>query len=195
MTAPTESDASSIDSSRTPAWEIPEILGVGFVVAAVSIGLFSLASGISSGLNGTDLEPVESVAQTVQRSTLWATPYFVLLLMGALAIAWWQIQGWSEVISGEASPNDSEELAIGFRHLLRAQSIVTWAIGVVCVTAAAAVALIIASLFVFGGSGPTNLVVSEDLLYVGEGLGALVLIAVSVYAGFRLRASVGEAFL
>jgi hypothetical protein len=204
MTAAVEPGTPEAEPVDAPAWELAEVVGVGFIVAAVTIVLFSLASGIAYGYSTlaqtgspfshvTEIGP--SLAEIVDRSTYWATPYFMLLLFGALATAWWQVRAWGDVVTGadDDPSRPPHEPGLSWRRLLRAQSTATAAMVISAVAAASAVAVVVSTFFLYSGN-PTSLVTSEDLLGLGEGLGTLVLAAVSLFVGWRLRASVAEAF-
>ena len=188
------------ERKRLP-WETAEIVGGGLLGAASTIAVLSVVSGISYAFTnatqptspfGNAVQVGPTIAEVTQRSTLWATPVVALLVIGAIGIAWWQVESWSSFVAEDEEATD-DEMTSAFRHLLRAKVLVTSALAAAAVVAAAVVALVVSTIVVFLG-GPGNIVVSEDLSVIGQGLGTLAVVGIGTFAGTRLRNSVEATF-
>jgi hypothetical protein len=191
-------------SDERLSWEVVEILGAGFLGSAISWALFSTVSGIVYGFSsiaqpsspfGGSLQPGPSVAEIMERSTVWATPWVGLIVLGALGAAWWQVEGWATFVADEDESSKSErDSGVAYRHLLRAQSMTSCVIIVLALLSGAVLVLIISTFVLNAGEGPENLVISQDLDLLGEGIATLILVAVGFVVAARLRSSVRVAF-
>ena len=182
-------------------WEIAEMVGAGLLGAAGTIAVLSIVSGVAYAFTNTTqptspfgnaVQVGPTIAEVTQRSTLWATPVMALLVIGAIGVAWWQVESWSSFVAEDEEATD-DEMTSAFRHLLRAKVLVTSALAAAAVVAAAVVALVVSTIVVFLG-GPGNIVVSEDLSVIGQGLGTLAVVGVGAFAWTRLRSSVEATF-
>lgn len=115
-------------------WELPEIL---IVVLIFSFGLLVLGGvvgGIVGALANSDIEASTGWLQ-IYSSTTWAGFATLPLLFGVVAVLWWQISGWSEVVAeyeeaveGEIGAQaDQVDLTTALNHLLRARWLATLA--------------------------------------------------------------------
>jgi hypothetical protein len=190
------------DHAKTP-FELAEIVGLLLLVAATLIVLAEVIAavmaafsspGVPSGFfQGVPSIPGPSIADTVSRATEWATPVFPMLLLGVLATAWWQIQGWTEVVD-DSEQVDEGALTAAFAHLLRARALSNATLVLSVILIAGVVGSVVAT-FIGNVPGQTSIVVVSGYFEViGVGLATCLLACAGIWAGFRFWSSVNETF-
>jgi hypothetical protein len=139
-------------------WEPPELLTAVFIFSFSLLVLGGVVGGIVGALADSGIEASSGWYQ-IYSSTGWAGFAALTLLFGAVAVLWWQISGWSEVVAeyGEVAEGEIEaeadeaELATALNHLLRARWLATLAgVSFVLVAFGAATSFIA---FQVGGAG------------------------------------------
>lgn len=106
------------------------LVAVGYVVAAIVAEV------------GGQVPPTSVKAYTLLLATDWAAPYFALIPLIAVAIAWWQVRGLTRGSHGEASaaaPSATQPAYAEIIQLLRARAIALTGAALLLITAAAAV--------------------------------------------------------
>ena len=113
-------------------WELAEIAGVGLLVSAIAFAVFGIVSGIVFAIESqpqistTFNEELPAVlgpntAEIVQHSTAWATPFLGLLVLAAVATAWWSARDWDPEIEDpeieeEGGPIPEVDYVAAFGH-------------------------------------------------------------------------------
>jgi hypothetical protein len=176
-----DDDADGGDHPRPTSWSLAEIVAVALqailiILLAVSV-IASFATPDLFGSVGAGSDVV--VGSALQRAGAWAAPQSAaLFVLGSLALAWWQIESWT---NDDGDPFDEQ----AFVHLRRA-AVVT------------RVDLVLSLLTIVGGvliAVGTSVQVSpaQDWsmfsVNLGVALGSLVLGVVGVVAARRLLAS------
>jgi hypothetical protein len=188
------------DRSRRLTWEVIEVLSAGLLASATAIAGFSIASGIAFGFGsagqpgtpfGGSIQIGPGLALIVQRSTLWAAPWVGLIILGAIGTAWWQVEGWETFIEDEESSASEQDYGDAFGHLLRTRTLTSWALAILALLAAAVVALVVSTFVLYAG-GPSDVVLPQDLIILGEGIGTLILVGIATFASLRILRSVRQ---
>ncbi|MGO9344207.1 MAG: hypothetical protein ACLP6E_17105 [Acidimicrobiales bacterium] len=190
------------EQERTPI-ELAEIVGLLLVAAAwlivaaevVAAVIATLSSpGVASGVFvGVPSVPGPSIADTLARATEWATPLFPLLLLGALAAVWWQVQGWTDVID-DSDETDEGTLKTAFAHLLRAKALSNASLVVLGILIAAVVGGVVATFMDNIPQQSSTVVWAGYLEVIGIGVATILVACAGIWAGLRFRYSINEAF-
>jgi hypothetical protein len=190
------------DHERTPI-EVAEIVGSSLAASALlivitEVGTAVLAAFSSPGIpNGSFIGvaavPGPSAAETLARATAWATPFFALLLLGALATFWWQFQSWTGVID-DSDEIDEATLTTAFAHLLRARALSNATLILLGVAIAAVVGEVVATFMTNSNEGTGVVVLSGYLEDIGVGLATILIACAGIWAGLHIRNSVDETF-
>ncbi len=202
---------SDTDHERTPI-EVGEIVGFGLAAAALLIVITEVGTavmaafsspGIASGsFIGVAAIPGPSDAETLARATAWASPFFALLLLGALAASWWQFQSWTGVIADADDADDSDDsddsdegtLATAFAHLLRARALSNAVLFLSGILVAAVVGDVVATFATNSNEGTGIVVLSGYLEVIGVGLATILITCAGIWAGLHIRRSVNGLF-
>jgi hypothetical protein len=186
MTSPDGLDELPPEESDRDArleWEVPEIVAGTILVSVAILPIGGLATGIArdvatygqvfpSGLFN------QQVWSAVSLGAEWASPFVALILLGVVALCWWQWQGWSEVIE---DPERVDEASEALGHLRRAQRTAMWARVVLIVTALGAIAAFVAQVGVTSGFQA-----SLDIFDGVETLAVFVLLAGTLWIDSKL---------
>jgi Flp pilus assembly pilin Flp len=196
---------SETDYERAPI-EVAEIVGFGLVAAALLIVITEVGTavmaafsspGIPSGsFIGVAAIPGPSAAETLARATARASPFFPVLLLGALAASWWQFQSWTGVIddSDDSDDSDDETLTTAFARLLRARALSDATLILMGVTIAAVIGDVVATVITNSTEGTGIVVLSGYLEVIGIGLATILIACAGIWAGLHIRNSVNETF-
>ncbi|GEM_PF-2484913 len=137
-------------------WQIPEIVSV---VALASVGVLALG-GLVTGIARVVTETAsifppglgsQEIWNAIQLGSLWATPFIAVIILGALGLCWWQVQVWAQVVD---VPEDEGDLSDALGRVRRASLIARWAMVVLALTAAGAMAGFVADVGL-NASGPS----------------------------------------
>ena len=102
----TTSDAPLARQLR-PAWELPEKLAGALLASTGVLFVAGVAAGVTVGTEGAAFPAGSSAATRIfEAATTWAGISVVLVLFVALALLWWNSDGWVDVL-GEWSPTDA----------------------------------------------------------------------------------------
>ena len=137
--------------------------------------------------------PASSFALTLLSATDWATIYFSLLLLAVLAIVWWQVQGWLEVVE-EADEGD-EELRTALDHLVRARRLDNAVMLAFSILIAAAIGNLVATFIQNRPQGVSLPLVAGYIGEIGIATATCLIAAVAIWSGLRFRGSVDEALV
>jgi len=181
-------------SARAP-WEIQEIAAGALVLVVGVVAVSGVVAGILGGTAANEgSSEVQTAAQTLLQATQWAGAFTAFLLVCALGLTWWQVQGWSDTLddSGTEDPNedksptdtDSDE---AIRHIVRSKALTRWAGLVLLICSLAAVGTLVG--VVLQTSPPeSSLKWQEWLSTGGAALATLILAGVGAVAVIRVRA-------
>jgi hypothetical protein len=140
--------------ARAPAtpWELQEILGWSLLVALLLLVVAYVAAGIIQSGASPQENPLEV---TTYYASDWASPYFTIFPLAALAIAWWQLRRWGPVLTpsdgveGEAGGAEGGETEAGAVHVARARMAATASVVALVVIVFAAIGVVVTSLLLF----------------------------------------------
>jgi hypothetical protein len=164
---------------RRLKWELAELVAWALLGADALLGIAGLVAGFVANFGST--ARTASVGQLLLDGTGWAGFVPMLLVLASLGMAWWQIQGWSEVVNGwidddSEAASDPEELTQAYGHMLRARRLAVWAGIVAVVISFAAVGSLIGFILTFlPFPRPDNQVWAELIENGGEVLASLLL--------------------
>jgi hypothetical protein len=197
MDVDTEDDGRNARRIRTP-WEIQELAAVAFLSAIAIVTIAGVASGVvgDTGLNQTGAP----VAEVLLDATRWAGVDVAFLVVAALGLIWWQVDGWSEALDddGEDDPDDPDDPGVervieeAVRHIGRNRALFTWAGVLLLVISMAAVGLMVG--VVLEQSPPSPSMNWQQWLSAGGNLlSTLILTGFGVYAVAHLWRLCGNA--
>ncbi len=127
-----------------------------------------------------------STGLEIESGSSWAGAVFSLILLGTLALGWWQFQRWS-VASGIGGEGEEEEPPDTDVHVWRADRIVLLSQVALVINAAGAVAGFVGTLMDVA-AGPSIPLDWSRAIGIGAGaVGAVVISFAGVWAGTRLR--------
>lgn len=194
------------EASGPPAateWEPAEVVGFGLLGAAALVVLVSVVSAVVSAVSSPSIPsgdfhavlaiPGSSFALTLLSATDWATIYFSLLLLAVLAIVWWQVQGWLEVVE-EADEGD-EEIRTALDHLVRARRLDNAVMLAFSILIAAAIGNLVATFIQNRPQGVSLPLVAGYIGEIGIATATCLVAAVAIWSGLRFRGSVDEALV
>ncbi len=172
------------DAAEQPphvSWNLAEIVAVALVLILVILLVASVIGALTTpGLfqSVADSGPSE-VGNVLERAGAWASPQSAaIFLLGSLALAWWQIESWT---NDDNDPYDAE----AFVHLRRAAIVTRIDLVLSFLVVAGGVLIVVGtSLLVAPGDDWSDFVVN-----VGIALGSLVLGVVGMVAARRLLSS------
>jgi hypothetical protein len=175
----------SVDAPRTSRtrtdWEIQEVLATALLLAVALVAVGAVASGIDANAEGSFQPTRDAVAQALLQSTLWAGVTTVFLLVAALGLVWWQVDGWSEAL-GDAGTDDAEEARL---HLRRNRVLAKWAGVSLAVTSLAAIGTLVA-IGLQDEPVSVSMRLQQWFSYGGGVIAALVLAAAGIFAVTRV---------
>jgi hypothetical protein len=168
------------------SWEVQEIVAAAFLLVVAVFAVTGVASGILGDTAQGNGFAGQAVAQVLLESTQWAGVFTPFLVLCALGLAWWQVDGWADVMQDlEVESGAGDELADAddaVRHITRNRALATWA----------GVSLLIASMANVGtmvGLGLENdpFPAQQWTSYGGQVVGALILSFVGIVAALHIR--------
>jgi hypothetical protein len=173
-------DAPRSSPTRTD-WEIQEVVATALLIAVALVAVGAVAAGIDANAEGSFQPTRDAVAQALLQSTLWASVTTVFLLVAALGLVWWQVDGWSEALEGTGA-DGVEEARL---HLRRNRALAKWAGVSLAVTSLAAIGTLVA---VGLEDEPVNVSMrlQQWFSYGGGVIAALVLAAAGIVAVTRV---------
>ena len=101
---------------RTP-WEIQEVVAVTLLAGIAVVGVTGVAAGTIGIPGGSNQIFSQPASQALIESTQWAAGLLnAFVLLCATALAWWQVDGWTDALDDLAdsatSSGHSESVAI-----------------------------------------------------------------------------------
>ena len=178
------------------SWEIQEIVAAAFLLVIAVFALSGLAAGIGSASQNVGYLNGEPVSQVLLESTQWAGAFASFLILCALGLVWWQVDGWAEALEAvqedekDADPGDgggsasdeASETDEAVRHIGRNRVLSTWAgVSLVVTTMSVVAAMVGLGL----EEAPTPWV--QWASFGGQLVGGLILAAVGFFALVRIR--------
>ncbi len=184
---------------RTP-WEIQEIVAVALLGAIAVVAVTGVASGIISNTVHVGHLFSEPAGQALIESTQWAGLLTAFVLLCALALVWWQVDGWTDALDdladdGSRSSGEGDAVADideARRHVRRNRSLTTWAGVLLVITAVAAVALVVGVVIQQTPVVPSALDWNEIVSFGGQSLATTILAGAGLYAVRRVRTQCDE---
>jgi hypothetical protein len=178
-------------STIQASWEIQEIVAAALLLVIAVLAGAGMASAIIGGTSRVDgFANGESVTQVLFEATQWAGVFATFLILCALGLVWWQVDGWADVLEDLDEGEDRDRAAGGeeseaddaMRHIGRNRTLSTWA----------AVSLLVTSMAVVGAMVGLGLEASpfpwqQWVSFGGQLVGALILAAVGFFAVGRIR--------
>jgi hypothetical protein len=90
-----------------PAWELPEKLAGAMLASTGVLLVAGVAAGVTVGVEGSEFPAGSNAATRIfEAATTWAGISVVLVLFVALALLWWNSDGWVDVLD-EWQPTDA----------------------------------------------------------------------------------------
>jgi magnesium-transporting ATPase (P-type) len=176
----------AVTRAQAPSWDLEEILGWSLLAALLLLVVAYVAAAIVE----TGASPQENALEVnTYYATEWASPYFVLFPLAALAIAWWQLRRWGPSLAshGETAEDEEGEAEAGFVHLLRARTTVTASLVALLVIVCAAIGVVVSSLLLFPSSAATGSQVwPSEAETLASAAAALLLCLIGVAVALRL---------
>lgn len=176
---------------KTP-WEIQEIAAAVLLFVVAVVAITGVAAGIVADI-GPGPGPVgrEAVSEVLLQSTLWAGVLIAFLVVSALGLVWWQVDGWTDALEdlGDddhdgSSPTEEADEAVA--HILRNQALATWgAVSLVVIAMAAVGALV--GVVLLQTTIPSSLDWQEVISNSGSALATVILAGVGVYGALHIR--------
>ena len=174
------------------SWEIQEIVAATFLLVVAVFAVTGVASGIIGDTTQGNGFGGQTVAQVLVESTQWAGVFTPFLILCALGLVWWQMDGWADVLQGldvnsaarddAGDVYDASDADDAVRHISRNRALATWAGVSLLVSAMANVGAMV-------GIGLENNPFPEQwwTSFGGQVLGALILVAVGIVAVVHIR--------
>jgi hypothetical protein len=194
-----EEEAGTLDElpspRRTTPWEIEEIAAAALLLVVAVLAVAGVAAGIVANTESGPFGRV-AVSDALLQSTLWAGVLIAFLVVSALALVWWQVDGWTDALEDlghdragagpaeEADESDESDEAVA--HIRRSRALGTWG----------AVSLLVIAVAAVGGSVgvvlqqtaiPPSLDWQEVISSSGSALATVILAGVGIYGVFRIR--------
>ncbi len=84
---------------RNTPWEIQEIAAAALLLVVAVVAVTGVAAGIVASTE-TDLGSFgrDAVSEVLLQSTLWAGVLIAFLVVSALGLVWWQVDGWTDAL-------------------------------------------------------------------------------------------------
>jgi hypothetical protein len=185
--------------NRKTSWEIQEIAAVALLLVVAVVAVTGVAAGIVASTE-TDLGSFgrEAVSEVLLQSTLWAGVLIAFLVVSALGLVWWQVDGWTDALedlgddrtdddrdgSGPAEEADEADEAVA--HIRRNRAIGTWGAVSLLVIAMGAVGALVGAV-VQQTTIPPSLDWQQVISSSGSALATVILVGVGVYGTLRIR--------
>ena len=141
-----EDDGDIARRIRSP-WEVQEWAALALLSAIAIVVIAGVSSGVvgDTGLNQTSA----SVSEVLLDATRWAGFEVPFLVVAALGLIWWQVDGWAEVLDDDVGDDDQDEPDVersieeAVDHIGRNKALATWAGVSLLVTSMAAIGLMV----------------------------------------------------
>ena len=188
--------ANRLLSTVRTSWEIQEIVAAAFLLVIAVLCLSGLAAGIGSLAEDGGFLNREPVSQVLLESTQWASIFASFLILCALGLVWWQVDGWAEAL--EAAREDGKDTDLGddvgsasdetseadeaVRHIGRNRTLATWAEISLVVTMMSVVAAMVGL-----GLEASPFPWMQWASFGGQLVGSLILASIGFFAAVRIR--------
>jgi hypothetical protein len=184
----TDDDVGVQGRARTP-WEIQEIVAVALLAGVAVVGVTSVAAGVI-GFPGGGGDYVALI-----RATAWAGLLTAFVVLCAMALVWWQVEGWTDAFDDLADngtdSGDSGSIALEVRearrHVRRNRRLAIWAGASLVIVAMASVALVIGYVLEQSPVEPSALPWDEILSAGGQSLATVILAGAGLYGAWLVR--------
>jgi hypothetical protein len=158
------------------------LVAVGYVVAAIVEEV------------GGQVPPTSVKAYTLLLATDWAAPYFAVIPLVAIAIAWWQVRGLTRrslSAAGDPAPSAGAPAYTAIIQLLRARAVALTGAAVLLIVAAAAVGCAIGNFIVYNTpSVPSAELWASEVERLSNALATLAICGAGIAAAFLVRRAV-----
>ena len=178
------------------AWGLGDILAVSLLAAPFLVAAGNVAAAIIDEVGG-QLSTTTVKAYTLALATEWAAPYYALLPIVSLAIAWWTVRVSArpavdprpEAVGDTANAGpvgDGEAV-----RLLRSKSVALAAVAILAIIACAAIGCAIGTFVVDDNiSVPSAQLWASESDRLANAIATLAICGVGIAAGFAIRRSV-----
>ena len=162
-------------------------------VAIAILAVSSLAAGWASWASWQGYPSSLRVGQVMQLAFSWSGVLPSILVLMALGLIWWQVDGWverlNELDTGEGTddgpPLAHFEEAVG--HVTRCEALTSWSVATAIVTLLATIGVLVGEVLIQGTPHTsTSWMVIRSL---GELLASIVILGVGLIAVVKLRRS------
>ena len=173
------------------SWEIQEIAAAAFLLVVAVFAVTGVASGIvSDTTQGNGFLVGQPVSQILLESTQWAGVFTPFLILCALGLTWWQVDGWADVLDEthivdgdvEGGEGGEPDAATAVRHISRNRALTTWA-GVSLLVSSMAIVGTLVGLGLEDQPSPWQQWTSSG----GQAAGALILVGAGIFAVVNIR--------
>jgi hypothetical protein len=176
---------------KTP-WEIQELAAAALLLVVSVVAVTGVAAGIVAD-TGPAPGPFgrEAVSEVLLQSTLWAGVLIAFLVVSALGLAWWQVDGWSDALEDlNADDRDTsgstEEADEAVAHIRRNRALGTWGAVSLLVIARATVGGLV-GVVLLQATIPSSLDWQQVISNSGSVLATVILAGLGVYGALHLR--------
>jgi hypothetical protein len=163
-------------------WEPPEVVAT-VVLAAVGIialgGLVGAVVYAASNVVPGAFSP-QAAWEAVGRGAAWSGPILTMILLGILAVCWWQARAWAALVSAH------ETAATAAAHLYRSIRIAAWAVVATVLSVLGAVASVV-SVIGFNRGLTADYVASVAIPVGADALAVLLLAATGLWLFTQIR--------
>jgi hypothetical protein len=193
-----EEEAATLDELPSPrrktSWEIQEIATVALLLV-VAVGAVSGVAGGIVATDGTGSGPFgrEAISEALLQSTLWAGVLIAFLVISALGLVWWQVDGWTDALedlghdrAGAGPVEEADESDEAVAHIRRGRALGTWGAVSLLVIAMAAVGGLV-GVVLQERTIPSSLDWQELISSAGSALATVILAGVGGYGVLRIR--------
>jgi len=197
-----EEEAGNPDELPSPgpktAWEIQEIAAAALMAVVAVVAVTGVAAGIVAN-TGSGAGPFgrEAVSEVLLQSTLWAGILIAFLVVSALGLVWWQVEGWTDALEelgddrGDdhrdgPGPTEEADEAEAVAHLRRNRALGAWGAVSLLVIAMAAIGALV-GVVLLQATIPSSLDWQEVISNSGSTLATVILAGVGVYGALHIR--------
>jgi len=180
-----------VQTSRIP-WEIQEIVAAGLFLCLVILAVTGIVGSWAQSIQTANYHFTQGWQVFVASGTEWADLFIGFLLVSILGLVWWQVDGWTDQLTGIDNVEGSDETvtqweadeAVG--HIARNRSLVTLLIVFCIVVSISTVVWAVAEVTPYNGS-PTSQIIARTLLVGGQSLTTLVLSVIAFVGGIVIH--------
>ena len=186
----TDTEASATEAGRGSG--IWTAVGWSCLAATLLVAVGYVAAAIVEEVGG-QVPPTSVKAYTLLLATDWSAPYFAVIPLTAVAIAWWQVRGLTRRSQGAANdpPPSSAQAYAEIIQLLRGRALALTGAALLLIEAAAAVGSAIGNFIYYNNpSVPGAELWASELERLANALATLAVCGAGIAAAFVVQRAV-----